>query len=197
MFSVQQHFPYWHPRPGKLFLCVAFIFLAPKKHRKSYYCCDTKIESTTREKIGRNGEKVHKFSPKSWAEDASRENREREKLRKSRGKAARARASTDKDFHSLSRGGKTRKSLGYLRANMSEQKLCFVQKKSSSLKSQSETIKREAKWMDPFPCFAIAFPYSCCHFVFTALTFFRRRTCMAHHKTSQKRWSETSQVGKA
>lgn len=36
------------------------------------------------------------------------------------------------------------------------------------------------------PCFAIALPFSCCHFVFTALPFFRRRTCMAHHKTSQK-----------
>lgn len=31
-------------RPGKLFLCVPFTFLAPKKHRKSYYCCYTKIE---------------------------------------------------------------------------------------------------------------------------------------------------------
>lgn len=34
VFSVRQHFPYWHPRPGKLFLCVAAHFSRPKKAQK-------------------------------------------------------------------------------------------------------------------------------------------------------------------
>lgn len=80
---------------------------------------------------------------------------------------------------------KQEKSLGYLRGNMSEQELCFVQKKFI-IKISKWNNQMRSEVNGYIPCFAIALPFSCCHFVFTALPFFRRRTCMAHHKTSQK-----------